>query len=99
MTKDRLLTPKEAAGALSCAEITMLRYLRSGKLPGVKTPGGHWRIRESDLDKYIENLPKQNKKPIYCSRPSVDSCEVCSLVSYGRDCMNNPVIRGEKHDG
>jgi DNA-binding CsgD family transcriptional regulator len=30
-------------------------------------------------------------KPEYCTRPELDSCYVCSLVSYGRDCYNNNI--------
>jgi len=33
-----------------------------------------------------------NKKsiPEYCTQNGGD-CQTCSLVNYGRDCMNNPV--------
>jgi len=31
---------------------------------------------------------KKKKKPDYCERPSVKSCDNCSLVNYGRDCYN-----------
>lgn len=34
-------------------------------------------------------------KPNYCSRPDVPECVVCSLVNYGLDCHNNPVLRPE----
>lgn len=34
-------------------------------------------------------------KPDYCSRPSVESCSECSLTSYGKDCMNQPVQESE----
>lgn len=39
-------------------------------------------------------MEKENcggKKPDYCTRPNVENCVVCSLTSYNRDCMNNPV--------
>jgi len=31
------------------------------------------------------------EKPDYCTRESVETCLECSLTSYNRDCMNNPV--------
>jgi len=31
------------------------------------------------------------KRPDYCAQPTVESCQICSLVNYGRDCMNNPI--------
>lgn len=38
---------------------------------------------------------KKEFKPDYCTQNSGD-CSTCSLVNYGRDCMNNPV---EKRGG
>ncbi|MBP7583052.1 MAG: hypothetical protein KBA61_03395 [Spirochaetes bacterium] len=32
-----------------------------------------------------------NTKPTYCTRPDVESCAVCSLTNYGRDCHNIPI--------
>jgi hypothetical protein len=37
-------------------------------------------------------LLAQLLKPDYCTQNNGD-CETCSLVSYGRDCMNNPIRR------
>jgi hypothetical protein len=34
-------------------------------------------------------------RPPYCVQPTV-TCEECSLVNYGRDCRNNPIIREKK---
>lgn len=35
------------------------------------------------------------KKPDYCTRENVEACHLCSLVSYGKDCMNNPIEHPE----
>lgn len=52
-TKSRLLKPEEAAWRLGISPTTIKKWLRNGKLPGVKV-GILWRIDESDLEKFIE---------------------------------------------
>lgn len=36
-------------------------------------------------------MPSLSQKPDYCTRPDLESCYICSLVSYGRDCYNQPI--------
>ncbi|WP_457149551.1 helix-turn-helix domain-containing protein [Mycobacteroides abscessus] len=43
------LTPAEAARHLHVSLRTIQRYIATGKLPALKTPGGHYRIKESDV--------------------------------------------------
>lgn len=51
--KSRLIKPEEAAWRLGISPTTIKKWLRNGKLPGVKV--GHlWRIDEADLEKFIE---------------------------------------------
>ncbi|MEA3369431.1 MAG: HD domain-containing protein [Candidatus Ratteibacteria bacterium] len=47
--KDAFLTVKQAASVLNLSVPTIKNYIYSGKLKSVKTPGGHHRIRMSDL--------------------------------------------------
>ena len=52
MTK--LYTPQQVAQILQISVPTVKRWLLSGELPGIKIgPGGYWRVRSDDLDKYI----------------------------------------------
>jgi len=52
----RLLTPEEAAERLNVSPLTVRKWLRSGRLRGVKV-SVLWRIREQDLEKFIkENM-------------------------------------------
>jgi excisionase family DNA binding protein len=55
MVDERLLTPEQTAERLQLSEITILHWLRAKKLPGVKL-GKLWRVRESDLEKFIDAL-------------------------------------------
>jgi molybdopterin-binding protein len=45
-----LLTPREAALRLGISYPTVKQWLYQGKLKAVKTPGGHYRIPEAELD-------------------------------------------------
>ena len=51
--KDPLLTPEQVAERLHISRLTIGNWLRSGKLKGVKV-GRLWRVRESDLDAFLE---------------------------------------------
>ena len=47
------ITAAQAAAILSVSVSTMKKFIIQGKLKAIKTPGGHYRIREQDL---LENL-------------------------------------------
>lgn len=51
---DGLLTPKEVANAMRVDPKTVSRWCEDGKLDHIATPGGHYRIRRSTLDKMLE---------------------------------------------
>jgi excisionase family DNA binding protein len=53
MADDRLLTPEQVAERLQLSPYTVLDYLRSRRLRGVKLDR-HWRVREVDLQAFIE---------------------------------------------
>jgi excisionase family DNA binding protein len=58
MADERLLTPEQVADRLQLSVYTILEYLRhghprGGKLRGVKL-GKQWRVREADLQAFIE---------------------------------------------
>jgi molybdopterin-binding protein len=48
-----LLTPREAALRLGISYPAIKQWIYRGKLRAVKTPGGHYRIRESELDSLL----------------------------------------------
>ena len=45
-----LLTPREAALRLGISYPAIKQWIYRGKLRAIKTPGGHYRIPESELD-------------------------------------------------
>ncbi len=48
-----VLTPDEVGTALGLSRRTIVGWLESGKLPGIKI-GNRWRVKEEDLDKFID---------------------------------------------
>jgi len=62
---DKLLTLKEVAKILRVSERSVMRYLKAGKLNASKV--GQWRIKESDLNKFLEkysNVKRKSKKKL-----------------------------------
>lgn len=61
MTKGNFLTLKEVAKHLKVSERSVLRYINLKKLTATKI--GYWRIREKDLENFInKNLNIKKKK-------------------------------------
>lgn len=56
---DKLLTADEAAAILRVSYRSLVRYIESGRLKASKI--GVWRIKQSDLDAFLEHT--SNVKP------------------------------------
>jgi excisionase family DNA binding protein len=60
---ERLITPEDAADRLAVSKNTILDWLRSGQLKGVKA-GRLWRLRERDLAEFLkEPEPARETRP------------------------------------
>jgi molybdopterin-binding protein len=53
MRRAALLPPREAARILGISYPTLKQWIYRGKLRTVKTPGGHHRVPESEIDRMI----------------------------------------------
>jgi len=60
MEKDNLLTAEEAAKILRVSYRSIVRYIEKGKLKASKI--GMWRIKQSDLDKFLEDTSNLKRK-------------------------------------
>lgn len=49
----RLLTVREVADAMRVSTMTVYRQIRAGQIPAIRV-GKHFRIREADLEEYLE---------------------------------------------
>jgi excisionase family DNA binding protein len=55
---EKVYSPEAAAEALGVKPETIRQWLRSRKLGGVKV-GRLWRVRESDLQKFLQTPPEE----------------------------------------
>ena len=51
---DRLLTVGEVAGTMRVSNMTVYRLIKGGQLPAIRV-GKNYRIRESDVDRYLSD--------------------------------------------
>src|SRR6201984_2505856 len=49
----KLLAPREAANILGVSYPTLKQWIYRGKIKAAKTPGGHHRVPESEIDRLI----------------------------------------------
>jgi excisionase family DNA binding protein len=50
----RLLTVREVADTMRVSNMTVYRLIRAGELPAIRV-GKHFRIRENELNDYLES--------------------------------------------
>ncbi len=61
MVVEKLYTPEEVAEVLGISPLTTRNWLRSDRIHGVKV-GKEWRVRERDLQAYIDGLNGKGKE-------------------------------------
>src|SRR5437868_15230189 len=57
-SEDTLLTPRDAAAAIGVSYPTIKQWIFAGKLRTIKTAGGHHRIPQAALKRYLPTAPK-----------------------------------------
>lgn len=50
---EKMYTTGEVARLLGVDYVTVARWARDGKIKAVRTPGGHWRIPESEVKRLL----------------------------------------------
>lgn len=53
---ERLLTPGEVAGLFRVDPKTVTRWATAGRIGSIRTPGGHRRFRESEVNALLAEL-------------------------------------------
>jgi molybdopterin-binding protein len=61
MKSDKLFSPREAAQILGISYPTLKQWIYKGKLRTAKTAGGHHRIPEREIDKYLYRARETGK--------------------------------------
>lgn len=82
-----VLSPREAALRLGISYPTMKQWIYRGKIKAVKTPGGHYRIPEAELDSLLHKA----------KRPDTPKREMLRSIS-GRNQLVGRVVE-LKFDG
>jgi len=59
----KLYTPRDAAQVLGISYPAIKQWIYRGKLKTMLTPGGHHRVPESELDKYLGTIRKRAAVP------------------------------------
>ncbi len=77
-----LLTPREAAAAIGVSYPTIKQWILAGKLKSITTPGGHHRIPQSALKRYLPAPP---------ATPSITSRERFRTTS-GRNQLIGTIV-------
>jgi len=70
---DNLLTIKEVSEILRVSVRTLERWDDAGKLPAIKTVGGHRRFKQEDIDTFLGNESDKPEKTIYKHFNGLDS--------------------------
>jgi excisionase family DNA binding protein len=60
---DALLTPAEVAALFRVNPKTVTRWARAGKLPAIRTLGGHRRFRVSDVRRVLDEMSADEMAP------------------------------------
>ena len=55
-TPERLLTPGEVAEMFRVDPKTVTRWASAGRIGSIRTPGGHRRFRESEVNQLLADL-------------------------------------------
>jgi len=59
MAHPKLFTPRDAAQVLGISYPTLKQWIYKRKLRTIKTPGGHHRVPESELDRFLHLIPEK----------------------------------------
>lgn len=55
--ESELLTTRKVAEMLSVAQSTVERWITLDRLPAIRLPSGHYRIRREDVEKLLRRPP------------------------------------------
>jgi excisionase family DNA binding protein len=90
---ERLITPEDAADRLAVSKNTILDWLRSGQLKGVKA-GRLWRLRERDLAAFLKE-----PEPVWDSGPADESAQADEPVPEAMNELEiDDVINWDRYD-
>ena len=84
-TPERLLTPGEVALIFRVDPKTVTRWASAGRIGSIRTPGGHRRFRESEVNDLVAELNGSPRNP-----PSEQHGGIAHALPPVDDPLNNP---------
>jgi 8-oxo-dGTP diphosphatase len=88
-----LLTTTEAAKLLGVDRSTVTRYVRLGKLPAVRLPSGHARIRRADVDRVLrDGVDVEQERPTRANPAAAASPAIATSTATVRTTTERPAI-------
>ncbi|MBW8073601.1 MAG: response regulator [Ferrovum sp.] len=97
------MTTGEAARLLGVGLNTVKRWINSGDLQGIRTPGGHWRISKDGLYAFMQakGLPIPGRRKTTPARVLIvdDDPSECTLLSAVLEQADSPLNIQCVHDG
>jgi excisionase family DNA binding protein len=90
MAVETLLTPDQVAERLHLSPLTVVDWLRQGKLRGVKL-SKHWRVREADLQAFITAHVVDGEESV--TAPDVDRVAPPGAVEAPAPAFTHPQAR------
>ncbi len=90
-----MLSTGKAARLCSVKPDTVLKWIKKGRLPATRTPGGHFRIDEQDLPPLLSHLEdtESHDGAEPPPRPQLRCWEYMSETSLREECKNCVVFR------
>jgi len=67
---ERLLRPKEACRLLGVSYVTLRRWIKEGKIRAIQTPGGKYRIPESEVKRLLSGVETREIRAVIYARVS-----------------------------
>lgn len=61
---EKLLTPRQVADIFAVDPKTVTRWAKAGKIPSIRTVGGHRRFRASVIDKLLTESVEDQSVPV-----------------------------------
>ena len=84
-----LLTARDVAERLGVSAETVLRWVRDGKLPAIKLPGGAIRVREDEIEAWLKERATPQRGVLTttpgAARPGTVPSSVLTTTEYEED--------------
>lgn len=97
MEKGDILTAEEAAEILRLNEQTVREYLKHSKMKGFQV-GSHWRIKQKDLDEFIEQRMNTNFEKKDLKASDENSTIKISKYQLDKDYTNSKIDQFKFYD-